>query len=151
MLALAAANAIGVVLFGTLYAIAGARLLPQLAFSACLLVLLVFVTVVWVRTEARHHGLDPVRRIGRISGGLLLVVVVTPAVVLAPLFWLDEQLPAAAGLRAARGGIMALVLITLVLVVLVNVVGVLVVIARAVVGRRAGGRSVTPPSGRIPA
>jgi membrane protease YdiL (CAAX protease family) len=151
MLALAAANAIGVVLFGTLYAIAGAHLLPQLAFAACLLVLLVFMTVVWVRTEARHRGLDPLRRIGRISGGLLLVVVVTPAIVLAPLFWLDEQLPAEAGLRAARGGVMALVLITLVLVVLVNVMGVLVVIARAVVSRRLGGRSVTPPSGRISA
>ena len=151
MLALAAANAIGVVLFGTLYAIAGARLLPQLAFAACLIVLLVLMTMVWVRTEARHRGLDPLRRIGRISGGLLLVVVVTPAIVLAPLFWLDEQLPAEVGLRAARGGVMALVLIALVLVVMVNVTGILVVITRAVVGRRTGGRSVTPPSGRIPA
>jgi hypothetical protein len=151
MLALVAANAIGVVLFGTLYAIAGARLLPQLAFVACLIVLFVFMTVVWVRTEARHRGLDPLRRVGRISGGLLVVVVVTPAVVLAPLFWLDEQLPVEAGLRAARGGVMALVLITLVLVVLVNVMGVLVVIARAVVGRRMGSRSLTPPSDRISA
>jgi ABC-type Mn2+/Zn2+ transport system permease subunit len=76
---------------------------------------------------------------------------VTPAIVLAPLFWLDEQLPAEAGLRAARGGVMALVLITLVLVVLVNVVGVLVVVARAAVGRRTARRSVAPPSGRISA
>jgi len=136
MLALAAANAIGVVLFGTLYAIAGARMLSQLAFAACLIVLFAFMTVVWLRTEARHRRLDPLRRIGRIGGGLLLVVVVTPPVVLAPLFWLDEQLPAEAGLSDARGGVMALVLVTLVLVVLMNVTGSFVVAGRAALARR---------------
>jgi hypothetical protein len=151
MLALAAANAVGVVLFGALYGVAGARLVPQLAFLVGLVVLFVFMTAVWIRTEARHRELDIVRRIGRVVAGLGGVVVVVPVVVLAPLFWLDEQLPVEAGLRAARGGVMALVLIALVLVVLVNLMGVLVVLARAVVSWRLGGRSVTPPSGRISA
>jgi uncharacterized membrane protein YeiB len=136
MLALAAANAIGVVLFGTLYAIAGGRALSQVAFLACLVVLFVFATGVWVRTEARHRSLGPLRRIGRIVVGLLLVVVATPAAVLAPLFWLDEQIPREVGLHAARGGIMALVLITLVLVTLVNVTGAFVAVGRAVLARR---------------
>ena len=67
MLALAAANAVGVVLFGTLYAFAGARVLPQVAFAACLLVLFVLMTVVWVRTEAPPSSSS--RLIGRIKRG----------------------------------------------------------------------------------
>ena len=85
------------------------------------------------------------RRLGRIVAGLLLVLVVTPMAVLGPLFWLDEQLPAEAGLRAARGGIMALVLITLVLVVAVNVVGSSSrSSARCFVGRAAARRASNP-------
>jgi hypothetical protein len=140
MLALAATNAVGVVLFGTLYAMAGARVLTQFAFLACLLVLFTLMTGLWVRTESRHRGLEVVRRLGRIVIGLLVVVVVTPAVVLAPLFWLDEQVPREAGLHAARGGVMALVLITLVLVVLMNVAGSLVAAGWAVFARRRSGR-----------
>jgi hypothetical protein len=142
VLALAAANAVGVVLFGTLYAVAGTRVLPQPAFLVCLVVLFALMTGVWVRTEARHRGLDAVRRLGRIVLGLGIVVIATPVAVLGPMFWLDELLPAEAGLRAARGGIMALVLITLVLVVLVNVAGSLVTVGRAVLAGR--------PAGRIP-
>jgi len=70
------------------------------------------------------------RRIGRIVAALAVIVIVTPAAVLAPLFWLDDQIPREAGLHAVRGGIMAVMLITLVLVTLVNVAGVLIVIAR---------------------
>ena len=140
MLALAATNAVGVVLFGTLYAMAGARVLPQLAFLTCLIVLFALMTGLWVRTEARHRDLALVGRLGRIVLGLLVVVVVTPAAVLAPLFWLDEQLPREAGLHAARGGVMALVLITLVLVLLVNVAGALVAAGRAVLARGHPGR-----------
>lgn len=136
MFALAAANAVGVILFGTLYAIAGGRVLSQVAFLACLVVLFVFATAVWVRTEARHRSLGPVRRIGRVVVGLLLVVVATPAAVLAPLFWLDEQIPPEAGLHAARGGVMALVLIALALVALMNVTGAFVAVGRAVLARR---------------
>jgi len=140
MLALAGANAVGVVLFGTLYAVAGARVVPHAAFLVCLGVLFVLVTALWVRTEARHRALDPLRRMGRIVIGLLGVVVVTPAAVLAPLFWFDEQLPPEVGLHDARGGVMALVLITLVLVILVNVVGVMVASGRALVRRRSSSR-----------
>lgn len=136
MLALAGANAVGVVLFGTLYALAGAGLIAQPAFVACLIALFVALTVLWVRTEARHRTLDAVRRFGRIAGGLLGVVLVTPVVVLAPLFWLAEQLPPDAGVHGRRGAIMALVLVALVLVALVNVAGALAAVGRALLARR---------------
>ena len=136
MLALAAANAVGVVLFGTLYAVAGARVIPQYAFVACLIVLFALMTIVWVRTEARHRPLGPLRRMARVTVGLVLVLVVTPAAVLAPLFWLDAQLPVEVGVHGARGGVMALVLIALVLIVLVNVAGVMVAVLRSVLGGR---------------
>ena len=132
MFALAAANAASVVLFGTLYAIAGAGKLSQVAFVACLAVLFALMTTVWVRTEARHRRLAPVRRLGRIVVGLLIVLVATPVAVLTPLFWLGDQLPVDAGLRTARGGVMALVLIALILVVFVNVVGILIALVRSV-------------------
>ena len=108
MLALAAANAVGVVLFGTLYAIAGAS--PAVAgrvrrlSRAC--------SSPWSprcgsapRPGTRASA--PLRRLGRIVVGLLVVLVATPAAVLAPLFWLDAQIPVEAGLHAARGGVMA--------------------------------------------
>jgi hypothetical protein len=66
---------------------------------------------------------------------LLVVVVATPAAVLAPLFWLDELVPLEAGLHDARSGVMALVFITLALVVLVNVAGWLVLTGRAALAR----------------
>jgi Flp pilus assembly protein TadB len=140
VLALAAANAVGVVLFGTLYAVAGTSVLSHAAFLACLTVVFALVTALWVRTEARQRALDPLRRIGRIVVGLLSVVVVTPAAVLAPLFWLDEQLPVEVGLHDARGGVMALMLIALVLVILVNVAGSIVVTGRAALARRGSPR-----------
>jgi hypothetical protein len=143
MLALAAANTVGVVLFGTLYAVAGAHVLPQPVFLVCLAVLFPVMTAVWIRTEARHRSLDPVRRLGRIVMGLGVVVIVTPVAVLAPVFWLDEQLPAEAGLRGVRGGIMALVFIALVLVVLMNLAGSLVATGRAVLARRSASRLPT--------
>jgi hypothetical protein len=136
VLALAAANAVGVVLFGTLYAVAGARRLSQGAFVACLGVLFALMTALWVRTETRQHALQPLRRVGRVVIGLVIVLLVTPAVVLMPLFWLDEQLPREVGLHDAQGSVMALLLITLVLVVLVNVAGSLVVTGRAALTRR---------------
>jgi hypothetical protein len=145
VLALAAANAVSVVLFGTLYTLAGAHVLSQVAFLACLVVLFVLMTGLWVRTEARHRRVAPVQRLGRIVVGLLSVLVVTPVAVLAPLFWLDEQLPAEAGLRAARGGIMALVLIALILVVFVNVAGMLVALTRSAFRLRRGHDGTSSP------
>ena len=140
MLALAGANAVGVVLFGTLYAVAAVRVLPQLVFLAGLVVLFTLVTALWIRTEARHRGLTAARRAGRIVLGLALVIFATPAVVLAPLFWLAEQLPPEVGLHDARGGVMALVLIALMLVCLVNVAGTLVAAGRGVLARRGAPR-----------
>ena len=139
MLALAAANAMGVALYGTMYLLAGTGRLAQPAFLVCLPVVFFLVTAVWVKTEARHRSLDPIRRLGRVAAGLASVVVATPIVVLMPLFWLDSHLPAEAGLRPRLGPTMAVVLIALVLAVLHNVAGALVIAARGIV-RRALGR-----------
>ena len=135
MLALGAANATGVVLFGTLYAVAGASVLSQSAFLACLAVLIVLVTALWVRTEARHRHLDALARIGRAAAGLVLVVIVTPTVLLMPLFWLDTQLPREAGLNAMLAPVMAIMLIALTLVGVTNVLGGVAIGVRAIVTR----------------
>lgn len=140
MVVLAVTNAVGVVLFGALYAAAGAGRLSQAGFLACLGVLFALVTGLWVRAEGRHRKLEPVRRLGRGVIGLAAVVVGTPAVVLMPLFWLDTQLPAEAGLNPLLAPIMTLVLISLVLVVLVNAVGAVVVTAAAIAGRSRAAR-----------
>ena len=131
MVALAATNTVGVVLFGTVYALAGTRRLSQLAFLACLVIVFGLVTVLWIRTEARHRPLHPLRRIGRAVLGLVTVLVVTPAAVLMPLFWLEGVLPAEVGLSSMLSPVMALVLISLALVVLTNMAGALVIAGRA--------------------
>ena len=135
MLALAATNGVGVVLFGALYATAGAGLMPQAAFLACLVVLLVLVTTLWVRVEARNRALEPIRRIGRGAAGLVLVVFGAPVVVLGPVFWIDTQLPPEADFTRYLGGMMTVVLIALALTVAVNVVGALIALGRGVLHR----------------
>ncbi len=140
VLALAAANFVGVVLFAAVYAAAGARWLSQMAFVACLLVLFVLVTALWVRTEARHRRLDPVRRLGRAAVGLVAVVISIPMLTLLPLAKLETVLPPEAGLDRVTSPVMALLLVSLALVVLVNVAGAAVIAGRAVAGR-AGRRS----------
>jgi hypothetical protein len=137
VLILAATNTVGLVLFATLYIIAGARYLPQGAFVACLAILFVMMTVVWVRIEARHRHLDPVRRLGRIVGGLAIVLVGGPGLLLMPVFWLDSSLPPEAGLRAVLAPLMSVMLISLALMVGINATGLLVAAIRALVGRRA--------------
>ena len=140
MLAMAATDAVGAVLFGTLYGVAGAGWMSQAAFLACFAVLFALVTTLWVRAEARHRNLPLVRRVGRVVAGLALVLVAVPSLVLMPVFWLDTQLPPEAGLRGLRAPFMALLLIALVLVVLVNVVGSVLVAGRAILGGRAPSR-----------
>jgi hypothetical protein len=135
MLALAATNVVGAVLFAALYATAGARFMSQGAFVACLVVIFAMVTTLWVRVEARHRELGLVRRIGRVAAGLVAVVLVIPGLILMPAFWLDTQLPPDSGLTRLLGPLMTLVLIALALIVVVNVVGSLVAIARAAMGR----------------
>jgi hypothetical protein len=137
VLALGATNAVGVVLFGTLYAVAGARLLPRGAFLACLVLLFVLMTVLWVRVEARQaRGVEAVRRIGRVAIGLVVVVISVPAVLLMPLFWLDTHVPEEAGLRPLLAPVMSLVLIALILTAAVNVLGAAIATVRYVAGRR---------------
>ena len=136
MLALTLTNAVGVVLFGVLYAVAGARLMPQPAFLVCLAVIFTLVTVLWVRVEARHRDLEALGRLARAAGALVLVVIATPVAVLMPAFWFDSQLPAEAGFTRFLGPLMSLLLISLVLVAAVNVVGGGVAIARGLRGWR---------------
>jgi hypothetical protein len=131
MLVLAATNGVGVVLFGTLYALAGARRLSQGAFLTCLIVIFALVTALWVRAEARHRALHPARRVGRATFGLVAVIVVTPAAVLMPVFWLERVLPPEADAGGVLAPVMTLVLISLVLVVLMNLVGSAVIAGRA--------------------
>ena len=106
MLALATTNMAGAVLFAAVYATAGARLMSHGAFLACLVIIFVLVTTLWIRVESRHCTLGPGGRIGRIGAGRFL------------------------------GPIMTLVLICLALIVAVNVVGGLVAVARGVLSER---------------
>jgi hypothetical protein len=136
MLGLAAANVVGVVLFGTLYALAGARRLSQAAFGACLIVLFALVTALWVRTEARHRGLNAARRFGRAGLALVAVIVIAPAAVLMPVFWLESVLPPETGAGAMPAPVMTILLISLVLVVLANLVGSAIIAGRVVLHPR---------------
>jgi hypothetical protein len=133
VLALAATNVVSALLFAALYATAGAQLMSQAAFLACLGVIFVLVTILWVRTEARHRDLGLVRRIGRVSIGLVIVLLGLPVVVLLPVFWLDTQLSPDLEFTRYLAPIMTLVLISLTLVVVVNAVGALIAIARSTV------------------
>ena len=139
MLVLAGANGVGVVLFGALYVTAGLDLLSQPAFLGCLAALMVLVTALWVRTEARHEALGFTRRLGRAAFGLAVVVLVTPALVLMPVFWLDSILPPEAGAAWLPGRVMVVVFIALGLVALTNVVGTVVIVAGALRRRYARG------------
>lgn len=136
MVALAATNVVGAMLFAAVYATAGARLMSQGAFLACLAVIFVLVTTLWVRVEARHRDMGAVRRIGRVAAGLVVVFLVLPATVLMPAFWLDTQLPPDAGFTRWLGPIMTLVLISLALTVVVNLVGAIVAVGWSALTRR---------------
>lgn len=138
MVVLAGANAVSVLLLGTLSYMRFSGRLGVPAFLACLVIVFVLATALWVRTERRHRRLEPLRRLARVAGGLLLVVVLAPMIVLTPLFWLDAQLPVEAGFQRTLGFVMAATLTALVLSVLVNAVGG-VVIAVGTLARRGGG------------
>lgn len=137
MLALAGANAVSVVLFVAIYATAGARLLSQAAFVACLIVIFGIATALWVHVEGRHRAIPALDRVGRAAAGLVIVLIAVPALVLMPAFWLDSQLSPDVGFHRFLAPLMTLVLISLVLTVLVNVAGVVVAAGRRLaVGRR---------------
>ena len=136
MVALGATNVVGAVLFGAVYASAGAQLMSQGAFLACLAVIFVLVTALWIRVEARHRDLGFVRRFGRVAAGLVVVILVVPTLVLVPAFWLDSQLPAEAGFTRLLGPLMTVVLIALVLVLVANAIGAVFALAHAALTRR---------------
>lgn len=136
MLALALTNTVGVVLFAVLYATAGARLMSQGAFLACLVLIFALVTGLWVRIESRHRGLPALRRAAQAIGGLAITVIGAPTAALMPAFWLDRQLPAEADFTRNLAPLMTLVLISLVLVVVANVLGATAVCVRGLVGTR---------------
>jgi hypothetical protein len=146
MLALAATNGVGVVLFGTLYAVAGARWLPQAAFLVCLLIVFGIVTALWMSVEARQgSGRGLLARFGRIVFGLVAVALAAPMVSLMPLFWLDTQLPAEAGLNPVLAPVMTIVLIAVALIVVVNVLGSVLALARSAVRSRRQRAAASPP------
>lgn len=130
MLALAAVNVLGAVVFAGLYAASAAAEVSSGALLGGLL-LLAFagVTAIWVRVEQRSRGLDPFRRVGRGAIGLLIVLIGLPALVLMPLFWLESQLPPEAVPALHLGPIMALLLVGLALTVAVNAAGAVVSVA----------------------
>jgi hypothetical protein len=138
VVALVAANVVSGVLFGVLYATAGARLMSQAAFLLCLAVVFTLSTLLWVRVEARHRELEVLRRVGRIAAALVLVVVAVPTLVLMPAFWLDSNLPSEAAFTRYLAPLMTLTLVSLILVVLVNVAGAAVAIVRGVLRPRGG-------------
>jgi hypothetical protein len=141
MLALAGANLVTVLLFGALYVAAGVEYLSQAAFLGCLALLVVLAITVWVRVEERHRALDPIRRLGRIVAGLVMVLIGAPILVLMPLFWLDRQLPSEAGFTRLLGPAMALTLIALALTAVVNLIGGVIITGRGLARCRGGARS----------
>ena len=130
MLALAATNVVGAILFAALYATAGARLMSQGAFLVCLALIFLLVTALWVWVEGRHRGLGALARIGRVAAGLVVVGFVVPMLILMPAFWLDSYLPPDTAFTRLLGPLMTIVLIALALVVVVNLVGAVVAVVR---------------------
>lgn len=141
MLALAAVNVLGTVVFAGLYAASAAAQVSSAAFLGGLLLAFVGMTAIWIRVEQRSRALDPFRRVGRGAIGLLMVGIGLPAVVLMPLFWLESQLPLEAVPALHLGPVMALLLVALALIVAVNAVGAVVAVALEVGRRWRAGRA----------
>lgn len=135
MLILGALDAMGVAVFGLIYAAAAKGLLTQGAFLTGLVVCFVGLTAIWVRTErSRGPARDALSRAGRIAAGLVLAVMAVPGVILMPLFFLNEHLPPEAGLAGILGPVMFILLASLALILLVNVAGVLALGVSAILG-----------------
>lgn len=149
MLALAAVNAMSVLVFGALYAAAAVRALPEGAFPLALVAAFGAAAALWLRAErARPRGRDPIARVGRIAAALLLAVVAIPVGALMPLFALQTQLPPEAQLDSLIARVMVLLLAAVTLTALVNVAGACVVVARAVADRWRAFRGPGDRSGR---
>ncbi|HEX2500857.1 MAG TPA: hypothetical protein VHO73_05325 [Methylomirabilota bacterium] len=135
MLALAAVNVLGAVVFAGVYAVGSRARVAPAALLVGLLLAFLGVTAIWVRVEQRSRALDPFRRVGRGAMGLLAVVIGLPVVVLMPLFWLESQLPLEAVPALHLGPVMALLLVALASIVAVNAAAAVVTLALTV-GRR---------------
>jgi hypothetical protein len=136
MLVLGALNAIGVGVFGLIYAAAAKRLLTQGAFLAALVVCFVGLTMLWVRAErSRGPATDVLSRAGRIGVGLVLAAIAVPGLILMPLFFVNEYVPPEAGVAEILGPVMFILLASLALVALVNVAGIAILVGSAVARR----------------
>jgi hypothetical protein len=124
MLTMLGLDLIGVLAFGGLYWAGASRRIAEPMFLPLLALLFVGFTFFWVRIERRENGgVRPLKRAGRIAGGLAAAILLAPALVLTPLFALVRKLPEGNPLEAMTGHAMALLLIGLVLTVLVNLAG----------------------------
>lgn len=141
MLRLAGINALAIVTFALIYAAGGSRWLTQGAFLASLAVFFISLTALWVYVERTRPGArDVLSRIGRGVLALVVVVVGLPAVVLAPLFALQEALPPEAGFADVVRPVMVLLLLALVLVIAMNVAGTVVLAVSGLRSRLSRGR-----------
>ena len=128
MLALAGVNAAGTVLFAAIYGAGALRTLSQPAFVAALLLAFAGAVILWIRVEQTgHRPADALARLGRIIAGFGLALLTVPMMVLMPLFALQSQLPAEAGLDHVISRVMVLLLIALGLTGLVNLMGALAI------------------------
>ena len=141
MLALAAVNVLGAVVFAGVYALGAKAGVGPPVLAGGLILVFAGVAALWVRVEQRSRRLEALRRIGRGAIGLVGVVIGLPIAVLMPLFWLESQLPPEVVPALHLGPVMALLLIALVLVVAVNAVGVVVTVALEVGRRWRSGRA----------
>jgi hypothetical protein len=141
MLRLAGTNALAIVTFALIYAAGGSRWLTQGAFLASLAVFFISLTALWVYVERTRPGArDVLSRIGRGVLALVLVVIGLPAVVLAPLFALQEALPPDAGFADVVRPVMVLMLLALVLVIAMNVAGTVLLAVSGLRSRLSRGR-----------
>jgi hypothetical protein len=141
MLRLAGTNALAIVTFALIYAAGGSRWLTQGAFLAGLAVFFISLTALWVYVERSRPGArDVLSRIGRGVLALVVVVIGLPAVVLAPLFALQEALPPDAGFADVVRPVMVLLLLGLVLVIAMNVAGTVVLAVSGLRSRLSRGR-----------
>jgi len=129
LLRLAGTNALAIMTFALIYAAGGSRWLTQGGFLASLAVFFVSLTALWVYVERTRPGArDVLSRIGRGVLALVAVVIGLPALVLAPLFALQEILPPDAGFADVVRPVMVLLLLALVLVIAMNVAGTVVLV-----------------------
>lgn len=141
VLGLAGANAVSVLLLGTVCFLRLSGRLGGGAFVGCLAALFLLATALWVWSERRNRNRAALGRLVGVVGGLLIAVVLAPMVVLTPMFWLHAQLPPEAGFHQTIGLVMAAMLMALALAVLVNAVGGAVVMVGAFLAR---GRATGP-------